>query len=163
MPATIRPADLHSPRDGARVLQLLDAYAADPMGQGEPLAAEVKSRLIPALAAFPTSLAFLALDEAEVPVGFATCFLGFSTFAALPLLNVSDFFVLPEHRGHGIGRSLLQAIEVEARARGCCRVTLEVQEKNERARRVYAALGYQQAVYTMEAGGSLYYLKSLVG
>jgi len=86
---------------------------------------------------------------------------GFSTFAARPLLNLSDFYVVPAHRGGGIGRQLLVAMEQHALAIGCCKLSLEVQENNARARRLYAAAGFHQARYTPEAGGSLYYVKPL--
>jgi len=161
MKYTIRLADLNSPKDSADVLALLDAYAADPMGDGRPLSASVKERFIREFSAFPTSVAFLAFDHAQTPIGLATCFFGFSTFAARPLLNVSDFFVLPQQRGSGIGRLLLQAIEQYALEKSCCRLSLEVQEKNARARHLYQSAGFGQAVYSPEAGGSLYYVKPL--
>ena len=37
---------------------------------------------------------------------------------------VSELFVRSTARGQGVGRQLLQAIEVEARARGCARLSL---------------------------------------
>jgi GNAT superfamily N-acetyltransferase len=101
----------------------------------------------------PTTLVFLAYHGDE-PVGLAICFRGFSTFAARPLVNISDYFVLPAHRGAGVGRELLAAIEARARALGCCKLTLEVQENNRRAQKLYAAAGFSQAVYVPEAGGS---------
>ena len=67
----------------------------------------------------------------------------------------------PVHRGTGIGRLLLGAIEQHARDLGCCRVTLEVQENNHHAKRVYSAAGFSQATYVPEAGGSLYLSKPL--
>lgn len=94
-------------------------------------------------------------------MGLAICFRGFSTFAARPLVNISDYFVSPAHRGMGIGRQLLARIEEHARGIGCCRVTLEVQENNHRAKTVYAAAGFSQAVHVPEAGGSLYLSKPL--
>ena len=60
------------------------------------------------------------------------------------------------HRGTGIGRLLLDKIAEHARSLGCCRLALEVQENNHRARAIYAAAGFEQAVYVPEAGGSLY-------
>lgn len=43
----------------------------------------------------------------------------------------------------------------------CCKLTLEVQENNHRARRVYEAAGFAQALYQEEAGGSLFYSKPI--
>jgi len=45
------------------------------------------------------------------------------------LINISDFFVLSEHRGQNVGQLILAAVEQKARNTGCCKVTLEVQEK----------------------------------
>jgi GNAT superfamily N-acetyltransferase len=153
-------ADLTQPDQAAATLDLLDAYAADPMGDGRPLSAAARRDLIPGLQQHPTTLVFLAYRGDE-PVGLAICFRGFSTFAARPLVNISDYFVLPSHRGAGIGRDLLAAIEAHARKLRCCKLTLEVQENNDRARQLYAAAGFSQAVYVPEAGGSLFLSKSL--
>src|SRR6185295_11111428 len=101
---------------------------------------------IPALREQPNALVLLAYKDARV-VGIATCFLGFSTFAARPLLNVHDLAVLPDCRGRGVGRALLGAVDDAARERGCVKVTLEVQENNRRARRIYEAAGFAQMVY----------------
>lgn len=153
-------ADLSRPEHQRHVRELTAAYALDPMGNGGPLSADVLERLVPGLQDHPTTLVFLAYDDGR-PVGLATCFRGFSTFAALPLINISDFFVRTECRGRGFGRRLLAAVEQKARQLGCCRVTLEVQENNEAARRLYEVAGFGQAVYGETTGGSLYYWKLL--
>ena len=157
---TVIEADLTRADHQAAIVQLLNAYAMDPMGDGKPLSETARRDVIPGLRQHPTTLVFLAYRGAE-PVGLAICFLGFSTFAARPLLNIHDYFVLPTHRGLGIGRGLFAAIEERARALGCCKLTLEVQENNHRARRLYAAAGFAQTVYVSEAGGSLNLSKPL--
>lgn len=159
-PATIVEADLDRPEHQAAVVALTAAYARDPMGNGAPLPAEVLDRLVSGLKAHPTTLILLAYEDGPA-VGIATCFLGFSTFAARPLVNIHDFSVLPERRRRGIGRQLLEAVEAKARALGCCRVTLEVQENNTRARTTYERAGFAQAVYGDTTGGSLFYVKAL--
>ena len=111
------------------VLALLDAYASDPTGGGQPLGEDVRTRLIPALREHPTTVILLAFDGTR-PVGIATCFRGFSTFAARPLLNLHDLAVIPEYRRRGVGRQLLAAVEDKARSLGCTKVTLEVLEAN---------------------------------
>lgn len=134
-------ADLADPRHQDAVVLLVNAYARDPMGIGRDLPDEVRAALLPGLQAHPTTVIFLAY-EGEQPVGIAVCFLGFSTFAARPLLNVHDLAVLPDHRGRGVGRRLLDAVEAHARARGCVRITLEVLDTNRRAQRLYRACGF---------------------
>jgi GNAT superfamily N-acetyltransferase len=153
-------ADLNQPLHQQAVVAMIDAYAQDPMGDGAPLGPAVKARLIPGLRAHPTTLIFLAFDQ-EQAVGIAVCFIGFSTFAAKPLVNIHDFAVLAPHRGRGVSRQLLDAIEAKARALGCCKLTLEVLENNRRARRVYEAAGFARYQLQPEAGGALFLSKPL--
>jgi ribosomal protein S18 acetylase RimI-like enzyme len=120
----------------------------------------VLERLISGLKSHPTTLIFLAYKDQHA-VGLATCFRGFSTFAARPLINIHDLVVLPAHRGMGIGRRMLAAVERKARETGCCKVTLEVQENNATARRTYEQAGFSQGLYGPDTGGSLYYWKTL--
>jgi GNAT superfamily N-acetyltransferase len=158
--ATITEADLARGDHAQAVVDLIDAYARDPMGNASPLSAEVRAALVPGLRAHPTTLVFLAY-RGETPIGVAVCFRGFSTFAARPLVNVHDLAVLPAHRGQGVGRALLAAVEQKARDLGCCKLTLEVQENNQRARRTYAAMGFAQSEHQPAAGGALFYTKPL--
>ncbi len=155
-------ADLNCAQHQSAILAMMDAYSNDPMGDGRPLSQFAKQNLIPGLIKHPTTLIFLAFRGND-PCGIVTCFGGFSTFAAQPLVNISDFYVDPAFRGHGIGRMLLDAVESDARAGGCCKLTLEVQQNNSRARSVYAEFGFAQAVYAADTdgGGSLYMVKSI--
>lgn len=155
-----RVADLNEPAHQAAVLAMIDSYACDAMGDGKPLSAEVRARLIPGLRAHPTTLILLAW-EGEKPVGIAVCFLGFSTFAARPLVNIHDCMVLSGYRGRGVGRLLLEAVEARARELGCCKLTLEVLENNTRALRTYQAAGFARYVLQAEAGGAIFMSKPL--
>ncbi len=155
-------ADLNDPQHQSAVLELLDAYSADPMGDAKSLSEFARRNLISGLRAHPTTLVFLAFI-AERSCGIATCFRGFSTFAAKPLINISDFFVDPVYRGQGIGRMLLDAILEEAKITDCCKLTLEVQQNNTQARAVYGKFGFNQAVYAADAegGGSIYMVRQV--
>jgi ribosomal protein S18 acetylase RimI-like enzyme len=137
-------ADLNDPQHQTAVLQLINAYARDPMGDGRDLPAAVCDRLIPGLQQHPTSLVFLAFDGVTA-VGVAVCFVGFSTFAAQPLINIHDLAVMPDYRGRGIGRRLLERIEAKGCDLGCCKLTLEVREDNHRAQRLYHGFGFGDA------------------
>lgn len=134
-------ADLLREDHRLAVETLIDAYARDPMGQGRPLDPDVRTSVVDGLRTHPTTVVLLAYVGEEA-LGIAVCFLGYSTFAARPLLNLHDLSVLPAFRGRGIGRALLAGVEQAARARGCCKVTLEVYESNVRARRTYEAAGF---------------------
>ena len=142
MTPTIREADLTDPADARGLLEVLDSYASDAMGTRQPLAEETRERIVPGLREHPTTLVLLAVLDGRT-VGIAVCFLGFSTFRARPLLNVHDLAVLPEHRGRGIGRLLLDEVEKRARQRGCCKLTLEVRTDNGRAIGLYERFGFE--------------------
>ena len=156
----IAKADLNSQQHQDVVVAMLDAYSADPMGDTKPLSEFARRNLIQGLQEHPTTLIFLAFLNTE-PCGVATCFRGFSTFAAKPLINIHDFYVDPSLRGCGVGRMLLDAIQHEAVSTGCCKLTLEGQQNNSRARSIYSKFGFAQAVYAADenGGGSLYMTK----
>lgn len=158
--AEIIEADLNRVSHQRDIITMTEIYARDPMGNGGPLAEETLNRLIPGLRNHPTTLVFLAYVDGQV-TGIATCFYGFSTFRAKPLINIHDLAVVDSYRGCGIGRQMLDHIEQKARDTGCCKVTLEVQENNVRARSVYEKNGFAQAVYSDSTGGSLFYAKLL--
>ncbi|MCA9186800.1 MAG: GNAT family N-acetyltransferase [Pirellulaceae bacterium] len=153
-------ADLDDPAHARAVCELTQIYAIDPMGNGKPLDDDVMERLIPGLRRHPTTRIFLVFDG-EHAVGIATCFLGFSTFAARPLINIHDLAIVPDYRGHGLAKKLLRVIESYARQVDCCKITLEVVENNRRARAVYEQFGFAQAVYGESDSGALYYAKDL--
>jgi ribosomal protein S18 acetylase RimI-like enzyme len=160
IPVKIVEADLNRRDHQEAVLKLIDAYAGDPMGNGKPLSAEVRRNLIPGLRKHPTTIIFLAYQQASA-IGIAMCFTGFSTFAARPLINIHDLAVLPAYRGRGIGQRLLAEVERKARNMDCCKLTLEVQENNQIARQAYKSAGFAQAEYQQSAGGSLFFSKPL--
>ncbi len=141
----VRAADYGNPGDRAGIIEVLDSYASDPVGGGKPLRDDVRKRLVPALRDQANALVLLAFVEGQ-PVGLAVCFFGFSTFQARPLLNIHDLAVLPTYRGRGVGRALLVEAEKQARSRGCCKLTLEVQDDNARARSLYERFGFADFV-----------------
>jgi ribosomal protein S18 acetylase RimI-like enzyme len=151
----IIPADLALPNHQQAVVDLIDAYSRDPMGDGKPLPDDVKQRLVPGLRAHPTTIIFLAYDG-DQPVGIALCFRGFSSFYAKPLINIHDLAVLPGYRGHGIGRKLLGAVATKGRELDCCKLTLETQENNRAAQGLYKSVGFARDVHVEAAGGSIF-------
>jgi GNAT superfamily N-acetyltransferase len=74
-------------------------------------------------------------------LGFALFFHNFSTFLGLPGIYLEDLFVRAQHRGAGVGRSLLQYLARLARERGCGRLEWSVLDWNEPAIGFYRQLG----------------------
>jgi ribosomal protein S18 acetylase RimI-like enzyme len=152
--------DLDDDAHARAVVALLDHYARHPMGGGHPLAQSTREALIPGLRAQGHYVGVLAFRGAT-PVGLVNAFLGFSTFAARPLLNLHDVVVHESCRRQGIGRRLLARIEAVARARGCCKLTLEVRAANQAALGAYASSGFASCTVGRDGGVALFLEKTL--
>lgn len=88
----------------------------------------------------PAAEVVLAILDEET-VGFALWFRSYSTFLAQPGIYLEDLFVLPAHRGQGLGRRLLAHLAATAVERGYGRVEWAVLDWNEDAIRFYQSLG----------------------
>ncbi|TME07865.1 MAG: GNAT family N-acetyltransferase [Chloroflexi bacterium] len=82
----------------------------------------------------------IAENDGE-PVGFALFFHNFSTFLAQPGIYLEDLFVVPEQRGRGVGRALLERLARVAVDRGCGRLEWAVLDWNRDAITFYERLG----------------------
>ncbi len=83
----------------------------------------------------------LVVERAEGLVAYAIFFHTFSTFHCKPGLYLEDLFVVPAHRGEGLGKGLLEALAALAVERGCPRFEWSVLDWNEPARKFYRSLG----------------------
>ena len=79
------------------------------------------------------------VDEKEA--GFALFFHNFSTFLGKPGLYIEDLFILPEYRGRGYGRALIDHLRQIAKDRGCGRVEWWCLDSNEPAIGFYRSIG----------------------
>ena len=80
----IRRADLNnSAKDADAIVSLLNEMALIPVISGKPLPDDVKQRLVPGLAAHPTSAAWLAWDG-DLAVGVLVAISGYSTLLRRP-------------------------------------------------------------------------------
>jgi GNAT superfamily N-acetyltransferase len=153
-------ADYRDAAQAVALVELLDGYARDPAGGGTPLSAQVRADLPAALAARPQAFSVLAYDDGQ-PVGLINCVEGFSTFACRPLVNVHDVVVAPSHRGQRLAQRMLEKVEQEARARGACKLTLEVLSGNVSARKAYEREGFADYQLDPAFGSAMFMQKKL--
>ena len=81
-----------------------------------------------------------ALEDGK-EVGFALFFHNFSTFLGRSGLYLEDLFVLPEHRGKGYGKAILQKLAAIALERGCGRMEWWCLDWNKASIDFYRSLG----------------------
>ena len=141
MDVIVEEADLTDARQASAVVEIIDSYARGPGGQNAALTDFAREKLIAGLLDHPLAIVLLASVAAR-PVGIAVCVFGFSTFAGKPTLNVHDLAVLPDLQGQGVGHALLAEVERRARERGCSKISLEVLDTNDGAKRLYAQTGF---------------------
>ena len=83
----------------------------------------------------------LVAEKAGRVVGFALFFQSFSTFLARRGIYLEDLFVLPEARGEGHAKALLQRLAALAVERGCGRLEWSVLDWNAQAIGFYRSIG----------------------
>ena len=81
-----------------------------------------------------------ALEDGK-EVGFALFFHNFSTFLGRAGIYLEDLFVLPEYRGKGYGRGLIQTLAHVAVERGCGRLEWWCLDWNTPSIEFYRSLG----------------------
>lgn len=161
---TIQSVDFDDPAQTADFLFLLDHYMRGPTGNGRPMDDALRARLPDALRRRPTVLchvAYLDEDGQRRPVGLINCVEGFSTFAGRPLLNIHDIVVHADYRRRGIARQLLAHAEAVAKARGCCKLTLEVLTGNRGAYDAYVGFGFRAYELDPAMGAATFMEKKL--
>ncbi len=156
----VRLADYADPTDAAALVALLDAYARDPAGGGTAIAPELLAQLPAQLGKRPQAFSVLAF-QGETAIGLVNCIEGFSTFACRPLVNVHDVVVLPAHRGQQVAQRMFALVEKEARARGACKLTLEVLSGNASALRSYEREGFTSFQLDPAFGHAIFLQKKL--
>ncbi|MBW4619483.1 MAG: GNAT family N-acetyltransferase [Cyanosarcina radialis HA8281-LM2] len=153
-------ADFNLLAHAEATIELMEAYALDPMGGGRGLSDYVKANLTAELAKRKSARAILAFVEGK-PAGLVVCLEGFSTFACKPLLNIHDVIVALPYRGRGLSKLLLQKAEEIAIDLGCCKLTLEVLEGNHVAQSAYKAFGFSGYELNPKMGKALFWEKKL--
>ena len=121
----------------------MNGYIADEMGGGSLLTTHQQKELIEGLKNHPKAITIWAETNGK-PSGFIVAFENFSTFTVRAMLNIHDVFVVPQFRGLGIGRKLMDAIIEISKEKGCSRITLEVRQDNIVAQKLYKSLEFEE-------------------
>ncbi len=133
---TIRPA---CPDDVDTLFQLIQALA-----EYEQLSHQVSGNAATLRAHLfgdrPYAEAVLA-DVGDRSVGFALFFTNYSTFLTKPGLYLEDLFVLPDHRGQGVGKALLRHLAQLVVERDYGRLEWSVLDWNQPAIGFYERIG----------------------
>ena len=133
---TLRPAMPGDCDDVARLVRALAEYeklAAEAQATGADFRAQL-------FGPHPAASAMVAEVAGRI-VGIAIWFYNFSTFVCRRGLYVEDVFVLPEHRGLGIGRAFFRAMAQRALEEGCQRMEWSVLDWNAPAVGFYRGMG----------------------
>jgi GNAT superfamily N-acetyltransferase len=141
---------LAQPRDAEAVARLMAAFR-DHIGLGEPSDAEVRAGVERLLGAPDTEFLLAAPGEDAPAAGVAQLRFRYGIWRAGGDCLLEDLFVDDAARGAGLGRALVETTLARARARGCRRVELDVNEANETAQRLYGSFGFSATSNTYGA------------
>lgn len=153
-------ADLSNPEHAQAYLALMSHYASDPMGGNQDLSDFAKQNLVQALLKRNDVFIVLVFKDKQ-PAALLTAIEGFSTFACQPLLNIHDVVVHKDFRGQNLTTLLFAEVERIARSRDCCKITLEVLEGNEIAKKAYQKQGFSGYQLDPEFGNAIFWTKAL--
>ena len=146
----IVPVGLERLEELVEFWQLLHRHQADVCAKvpglavlSEPASAEIVREQYREMLSTPDPLAFIAEDGGR-PVGYLIGFYDEPHFMweTARVGHVDSFYVLPETRGRGVGRLLMEAAYTAMRDAGATAVALEVVDANEIARRFYDQQGF---------------------
>src|SRR5262245_53082417 len=83
---------------------------------------------------------FVALDETDRALGFATLYFPFGSVSARVNCLMNDLYAIPEARGQGVGRALILHCLAYARDHGFSSIYWQTAQSNARAQRLYDSL-----------------------
>ncbi|MCM2679022.1 GNAT family N-acetyltransferase [Echinimonas agarilytica] len=98
----------------------------------------------------PLGCLFVARDDEQV-IGFATVYFSFSSTLIQKVAVMNDLFVVPDYRGHGKGRELIEHCRYFARQRGAGRLQWVTAPDNRQAQQLYDATPARKSVWNFYA------------
>lgn len=122
----VRRAILADAEDIVDLVRALATYEGEPPSTVKLSAADVRRDGFGPQPKFEVLIA----EDGGRAQGFALFFPNYSTWEGRAGIYIEDLFVREEARGRGLGRALVTAVTVIARARGCPRIDLNVLDWN---------------------------------
>ena len=145
------PADLKAiGRLGALLVRLHHGFDPDRFIAAMPQTEHAYGSFLARQLDEPNIIVLVAEHGGEV-VGYAYAGVEGNDYMSLrgPAGVLHDIVVDPAHRGHGIGRVLLDATLAALEAKGAPRVVLSTAEQNESAQRLFARAGFRRTMIEM--------------
>ena len=134
----IRPA---SKSDLPVLVQLIKAYHE--FEQASPYDMDAIAQAVKPLLLSDNFGRIWLIERETQPIGYIALCYGYSIEFAGRDAFVDEFFIVPEYRGQGLGRAVLTQIQSEAKNLDIKALHLEVGRTNERAQRLYSAIGFE--------------------
>lgn len=104
--------------------------------------ADINPNVVDTLMTLPYMQGFICYCDQE-PAGFAICYESFSTYRQQYFLNIHDLMIAKMFRGKGLSRLLLERVLAFSKAQNYLKVTLEVDEDNVIAKKLYQSCGFE--------------------
>ena len=150
------PIRLARATDAPTFGRLLHAFNTE-YGEPEPDADTIAERAAPLIESGEVTVLFAG----EGPDGFAELRFRPSLYTGALDAYLEEFYVVPERRGRGLGRALLEAAMDHARARGAARIDLNTSEDDVAARALYESAGFTNREGGPDGPTMLYYERDL--
>lgn len=136
-----------------RLLQAFNEEYDEPT----PSADAIAERAVPLIESGEVTVLFVG----DGPDGFAELRFRPSLYTGGLDAYLEELYVVPERRGHGLGRALLEAAMDFARARGADRIDLNTSEDDVAARGLYESTGFTNREGSPDGPTMLYYEREL--
>jgi GNAT superfamily N-acetyltransferase len=137
--------------------RLLHAFNSE-YGEPEPDAETIAKRAAPLIESGEVTVLFAG----KGPDGFAELRFRPSLYTGALDAYLEELYVVPNRRGHGLGRALLEAAMDHARARGAAHIDLNTSTGDVAAVRLYESVGFTNREGGPDGPTMLYYERDLL-
>jgi ribosomal protein S18 acetylase RimI-like enzyme len=150
------PVRLARASDAHTFGRLLHEFNAE-FGEATPDPETIAERAAPLIESGEITVLFAG----EAPDGFAELRFRPSLYTGALDAYLEELYVVPQCRGHGLGRALLEAAMDHARQRGAARIDLNTSVNDVAARALYESAGFTNREGGPQGPRMLYYERDL--